>query len=652
MESPEELREALAALRRENDLLRTEADHASLLLSALDAVLCVDGDSDPFSGVFSTLRRVFDYSHAIVLIEREGATGIGAAGVGATGVGATGELECVAASAAAVVGSVWAPDRLLGKALSGRIVTTVATPSAAACPVAAPGLALSGRESALYLPLGVRGRRGIMLLLRDGAQPGFDRAHVALAKKFSLLASHAFAAKHASQAKQESLRLQHLARQLEASQQALRYRASHDHLTGLPNRAYIRELIGEAIAERSPDAQLALAFIDLDDFKQVNDMHGHAAGDALLKAVAKRVQAMIRRSDVFGRISGDEFVIVLNPISRHTDVSALIHRILERLREPLWIGSVQIHPSASIGVAIHPVHGGDYETLRRHADMAMYRAKTLRKGSVAFFNRQLGQEASEKQVRQHELRDALAARAFHCALQQKVDIHTGAIVGFEALLRWIDRAGTMHAPSSFLPLASELGLLDDITRLLVDQLAQALPRLDAHFDSTIHYSLNISPTQAMHLPFMHRLVRQLQDTGRAQRFMLELTEETLVAAEPFQAQVLPLLRHAGIGISIDDFGTGYSSLAKLAELTIDELKIDRSLIRSIHTRTRSQGILRAIESMGQALGISVTAEGIETEEEALYLMAHTGLRIGQGYRFHRPQLLQELLEAAPGLPDS
>ena len=632
MEGSEELREALVTLRRENDLLRVETTHANLLLKALDAVLCVDGDDDPFTEVFSALKPVFDYAHAIVLIEVDETAGDLAS-----------ELECVAASRAAAVGSRWRQDKLLGKALAGRIVTTVTEVGVTAWPDV-PDLDLAGREPALYLPLGVRGRRGLMLLLRECDKPGFDRAHVALAKKFSLLASHALAAKRASQTEAESHRLKHLTDELEASQQALRHRANHDQLTGLPNRAYIQELVGEAIARHRQGEKLALAFIDLDDFKRVNDIYGHAAGDALLKAVSERVRSSIRGTDIFGRISGDEFVIVLDPVTRRSDVSSLVNRMRARLREPFSFEGAEIRPSASIGVAIHPMHGGDYETLRRHADMAMYRAKTISKGGVAFFNRELGRKATEKHILERELREALDARAFHCALQKKADIRTGAVVGFEALLRWVDRHGTVHLPGTFLPLASELGLLNDITDLVVDDLAAALPALDARFGTAVRYSVNVSPTQAVNMQFMEGLVRRLRQTGRTSSFMLELTEESLAATGPFQSQVLPLLRDAGIGLSIDDFGTGYSSLSTIADLTVDELKIDRSLISAIHTRPRNQSILRAIESMGLALGISVVAEGIETMEEKLYLMAQTGLRIGQGYLFHRPQLLDDLLQ--------
>ena len=627
MEGSEELREALVTLRRENDLLRVETTHANLLLKALDAVLCVAGEDDPFAGVFSALMPVFECSHAIVLIEQEDAVD---------------ELACVAASAAPVVGSRWPQDRLLGKALSGRIVATVAEAGVTTWPTV-PGLDLVGREPALYLPLGVRGRRGLMLLLRECDGPGFDRAHVALAKKFSLLASHAFAAKRASQTEAESHRLKHLTEQLEISQQALQHRANHDQLTGLPNRAYIQELVGSMIDRKEPGEKLALAFIDLDDFKRVNDVHGHAAGDALLKEVADRIRSQIRGTDIFGRISGDEFVIVLDPIGRRSDASGVVARMRESLRQPLRIEGAEIHPSASIGVAIYPAHGKDYETLRRHADMAMYRAKTSAKGSIAFFNRELGRIAVEKLKLEQRLRHALETRAFRCALQQKVDIRSHAVVGFEALLRWVDERGDVHRPGHFLPLASKLGLLDDMTFLLLDDLLGNLPFLDAQYGTTLRYSINISPVQATRNQFMQKLVQRLHASGRASSFMLELTEETIAATCSFQSHILPLLREGGIGLSIDDFGTGYSSLATIADLTADELKIDKSLITAIHERPRNQSILRAIESMGAALGLSVVAEGIETIEENLYLMAHTRLNIGQGYLFHKPELLTELI---------
>lgn len=629
MEGSEELREALVALRRENDLLRTETTHAKLLLTALEAVLSVDSRDDPFAGVFSALMTVFESCRAIVLIERDGSAG---------------ELECIAADSPALVGTVWGSSRLFEKALAGRVVATISDSDVSSWPDALERDFRIGTP-ALHMPLGVREKRGLLLLLRAPDQPGFDRAHVALAKKFSLLASHALAARQAHQSEAESHRLKRLTEQLRISQAALSHRANHDQLTGLPNRAHIQELVDNAIARCGKGKRMALAFIDLDDFKRVNDLHGHAAGDTLLKTIADRVCARIRDTDIFGRISGDEFVIVLDDIDRRQDISEMVSRMRGDLCEPLWIDSALIRPSASIGVAFYPAHGKDYETLRRHADIAMYEAKKASKGSIAFYRRELGRRTSERQRLEQRLLRALETGAFRCALQQKVDIRSRAVVGFEALMRWIDEDGEVHAPGYFLKLASEFGLVDEMTDLVVGDLLDHLKLLDARFGTNVRYSINVSPTQATHLPFIKKLVERLHSSGRPRSFILELTEETIAAIGPLQRQVLPLLREAGIGLSIDDFGTGYSSLATLADLTVDELKIDRSLISSIHSRPRSQSILRAIESMSLALGISMVAEGVETAEESLYLMAHTRLNIGQGYLFHRPELLADILRS-------
>lgn len=630
MEGSEELREALVTLRRENDLLRTETTHAKLLLTALDVVLSAHGGEDPFAAVFGALIPVFENSQAIVLIESKKLTG---------------ELECIAADEPVYVGTTWKVDQLLEKVLAGRVVTTISERNVSGWP-AALGAGLTSRRPALYIPLGVRQQRGMMLLLREVRQLGFDRGHVTLARKFALLASHAFAARQANQREEESHRLKQLTEQLETSQRTLSHRANHDQLTGLPNRAYIQELVNNIIAGSNRNQRFALAFVDLDDFKRINDVYGHAAGDTLLKAIADRFRARLRQTDVVGRISGDEFVIVLGPIDRQSDVSTLVSSLRCGLCQPVRIHGAEIHPSASIGVAFYPAHGRDYETLRRHADMAMYQAKSVSKGNIAFYSRELGRAVLEKHRLEQRLRRALKQGAFRCALQRKVDLRNHAIVGFEALLRWVDEDGEVHSPGRFLPLANALGLVDEMTGYVVSDLLAHLGQLDERFGTALRYSINISPTQATRLSFVENLVQRLRSSGRASSFMFELTEESIAAIGPLQNQVLPLLRDAGIGLSIDDFGTGYSSLAMLADLTADELKIDRSLIASIHNRPRSQSILRAIESMSGALGISMVAEGIETDEENAYLIAHTRLNIGQGFLFHRPELLADMLQSS------
>ena len=627
MEGSEELRETLVAMRRENDILRTETTHANLLLKALDAVLCVEGDDDPFVGVFEALLPVFDCATAVVLIERERSPS---------------ELECAASNYEDLVGSLWTSGRTFEKALDGRVVTSVAASGLVDWPACAESV-LDGTQPALFMPLGVRDRRGLLMLLRQGGQTGFDRSHVALAKKFSLLASHAFAAKRASQTAAESHRLKILTEQLKASQDTLQYRANHDSLTGLPNRTYVQELTDRMIAEGEPGQQLALAFIDLDDFKSVNDLHGHAVGDGLLRSVAERVSRQVRPTDVVGRISGDEFVVIFNPFAQRAEISSLANRIKTCLQEPVSVEGVVLTRSGSVGVALYPAHGRDYDTLKRHADTARYQAKLSAKGSVAFFSKTLGRQANEKLALERRLHQAVAAREFKCAVQQKVNIRTGQVVGFEALARWVDGRGVVRTPDKFLRVVDELGLLNEMTLMIAKELIESVDMLSARFGEGLKFNINITPKQCSEVGFMIEVIDLLRRSGRPQDFILEITEESLASFGPFECHVLPLIRRYGLNLSVDDFGTGYSSLAKLADLTVDELKVDRSLISSIGHRSRNQSILRAIESLSLALGISVVAEGVETEAECEYLLSHTNITTVQGYLYHRPHLLSDML---------
>ena len=229
-----------------------------------------------------------------------------------------------------------------------------------------------------------------------------------------------------------------------------------------------------------------------------------------------------------------------------------------------------------------------------------------------------------------------------CAYQPKVDIRTGETVGLEVLLRWRDQGGVIQPPGEFLALAVELGMINDITRSVLDETVGALPDLDSLFGPRTSISINIAARQAADLRFMADFVGDLRATGCAERFMIEFTEEAFFAKSALQETILPMLRDIGTKVSIDDFGVGYSSLSALADLTADELKIDRSFITDIHRRPRSQSILKAIESLGQALGMSIIAEGIERMEELAYLSAATRIRYAQGYYFAKPQTLDEL----------
>jgi c-di-GMP phosphodiesterase Gmr len=749
LHSTEELREALLAAGRERDALMLAHAHAQQLLAALESLLRVNAEDDPFESVFAALHSVFTFSHSMMLAD-------------------CGEshLECIVGHPASLVGSRWSIGPLFRKVLGGRVASTFSSLDIAEWGNAA-ALGLSLERSALYLPVAVRERRGILVLLRAPGDAGFDRNDVELARRFSLLASHALAARYASQSEIEKTQLRDLTAQLRASEheakrnadllkevvellpvgvavqdengsfllvndaaaamigqpasvltgsdplppevdtpglallrsgqvdslrtgtpatvehsaemlgvehtllttykpvtifhetlllsatlditerkrfeQELAHRAFHDQLTGLPNRALMVELVDAALRQNRRRGMFALAFIDIDNFKQVNDYYSHAMGDALLVALAQRVCHHIRPGDTLARISGDEFLLLLNPLSREADLPPLVERIVEALKQPFRIEGREILTSACVGASVFPLHGGDYETLRRNADAAMYRAKRSRKGSASYFDVRMSTSLTARMELEQRLRAATRERHFRAAFQPKVCIATRRTVGFEALVRWVEPDGTVHMPGTFIKLATELALLDDITRLMLDQVAASMPKLKSAFGPDISVSVNVSARQVDDARFMHAFLGQLAETGVADSIIIELTEDALVAAQRFQRVVLPTLRGLGVRVSIDDFGTGYSSLSTLSDITADEVKVDRAFISSIHSRDRSQGILRAIESLCCGLDVAMVAEGVETEEELAYLRTHSSIGFAQGFLFSKPQFLETLL---------
>jgi EAL domain-containing protein (putative c-di-GMP-specific phosphodiesterase class I) len=242
---------------------------------------------------------------------------------------------------------------------------------------------------------------------------------------------------------------------------------------------------------------------------------------------------------------------------------------------------------------------------------------------------------------EQRLRLAIRDRRFCCAFQPKVDIRSERVVGFEALVRWRDDDGEIQPPSSFIELAIELGLIDPITRFVLAEALRSIEHLDQEFGASTTMSVNITAKQASDVNFMRSLAETLHTSNRAERIMLELTEDALVAKSRFQTQILPMLREIGVRVSIDDFGTGYSSLSALADITADEIKVDRSFISRIHQRPRSQSVLRTIESLSHSLGMTIVAEGVETFEELAYLQGATRIRYAQGYYFSKPFFLED-----------
>ncbi len=427
-------------------------------------------------------------------------------------------------------------------------------------------------------------------------------------------------------------------------------RAYFDDLTGLPNRSLLENGVRDLIDDTRGEAKFALAFIDIDNFKHINDYYGHGVGDALLVKIARRLASQIRRSDLLARVGGDEFVLLLAPIGGVDELGADIERLSARLKEPFFVDGHEIFSSASIGVSLYPSHGRDYEALRVSADAAMCRLKSGAKGGVNFFDPAVGRSTAQRAELEQRLRLAIRDRRLCCAFQPKIDFRSQSVVGLEVLLRWRDEDGVIHAPGDFVNLAVELGLMDDITRLVLAETIGAIDRIDEGFGSLTPISVNVAARQAGDFRFMRSFVEALDATGHPERFMVELTEEAFLHKTQFQTRILPMLRDVGAKISIDDFGVGYSSLSALTDITADEIKVDRSFITAIHRRPRSQSLLRAVESLGAALGMSVVVEGVETFEELAYLEAATRIRYAQGFYFARPMFFDEIPRGAPAFP--
>lgn len=418
-------------------------------------------------------------------------------------------------------------------------------------------------------------------------------------------------------------------------------RAYFDDLTGLPNRRLLEEHVNAKASAASPGKRFALVFLDLDHFKQINDFYGHAVGDGLLVELTKRISRSIRETDMLSRISGDEFLLLLDPVCSETEAAGMLEGLFDDIRRPVYVDGFEIFASASAGMSVFPEHGLDYGSLRHNADIAMYKVKGQDRGGLAVFNIGMQQDAVLKMESEQRLRQAILDRHVCCAYQPKVNIRTQEVEGVEALVRLRNEEGIVQAPANFIDLAVELGLIDDLAHLVLDEIRGSIDLIDEMFGQGVRVSVNVAAKQAANEKFMTGFAEALSSTGFPDRFMVEITEDAFISKSKFQTEILPMLRDIGVGISIDDFGVGYSSLSALADITADELKIDRAFITDIHMRPRSQSILKAIESLSEALNMKVIAEGVETIEEVTYLQTATRINFAQGYYFSKPMFIEE-----------
>ena len=515
---------------------------------------------------------------------------------------------------------------------------------AAAANLETPAQALIGASPADFLPAeeAAQRRQWEIELIRSGATVTVEENAASAAGERTWLTSHT-PATIAGRPLLISAALDISSRK--QVEQKLAQHAFFDDLTGLPNRYLINERVDEAL-RRDGSHRFALAFIDLDNFKHINDYYSHVVGDALLVKVAERIRKTLRDTDMLARISGDEFVLLIEPLADEQQARSIVNALLDALKQPFHIEAFEVFTSASIGVSIYPEHGASYEVLRRNADNAMYRAKSGHKGEAVFFDADIGERMTAHMELEQRLRLAIRDRKFCCAFQPKVDLHTHEVVGFETLVRWRDDAGEIHAPGSFIGLATELGLIDPITHFVLAEAIGSIERLDQAFGARTTISINVAAKQAGDLTFMSSLAQVLKDSALCRALHAGIDRRRLRRQEPVpDRRCCRCCARLGVRVSIDDFGTGYSSLSVLADITADEIKVDRSFITAIHQRPRSQSVLRTIESLGLALGMSIVAEGIETFEELAYLQATSRIRYAQGFYFSKPFFLDEIGDA-------
>ena len=435
--------------------------------------------------------------------------------------------------------------------------------------------------------------------------------------------------------------------------QRIEYLASHDSLTGLPNRETFNQLLHFAIeAARRYDKQFALLFIDLDRFKIINDSLGHEAGDALLVEVARRLRQNLRSNDVVARLGGDEFVVILDQSADRGGTEAIARKLLGVVGQPVQLSGHECHTTASIGIAMFPADGSDVHTLTKNADMAMYLAKEDGKNDFRFFTKEVKMQSIERLTLETCLRHALERNEFSLQYQPKVDLATRQITGVEALLRWTHPERGMLPPAQFIPLAEETGLIVPIGRWVLKEACAQNMAWQRRGLRPVSMAVNLSPRQFVDESLLHDIDEALLASGMSPVLLqLEVTESMVMRNVSRAIKVLDAIQDRGIRLAIDDFGTGYSSMSLMKQFPIDTIKIDRSFVRDLPNDSEDQAIAQAIISMGKALGMTVVAEGVERCEQETFLRNH-GCDEMQGFLISKPlssEQLADLLRSAPQL---
>jgi len=421
-------------------------------------------------------------------------------------------------------------------------------------------------------------------------------------------------------------------------QEQLERQANHDQLTGLPNRVLLGDRIAQGIAQASRQGYfLALVFIDLDNFKYINDSLGHAAGDELLKVIATRLTGCLRSADTVARLGGDEFVLVINDHYRSSSVISLLERVLKDIGRPVMLGGREFHVGASLGVAMYPSDGDDAQILLKHADVAMYAAKNRGRNNFQFFTRELNRQADERLRLEAAMRDALehAGGGFDVYYQPKVD-HRRRIVGVEALARWFHPELGAVGPDRFIPIAEETGLILPLTTVILRGAFAAARRWNHQRDVPLRMAVNLSAQLFLNDDIVAHVAGLLREAELPPaQVELEITESVFLGDSERTVALLSDFRALGVSLAMDDFGTGYSSLSYLRRFPLDTIKLDRMLVTGVECEEDMAMIARAAVSLGKSLRKTVVAEGVENQAQFDFLR-YQGCDEFQGYLLSRP----------------
>jgi diguanylate cyclase (GGDEF)-like protein len=428
-------------------------------------------------------------------------------------------------------------------------------------------------------------------------------------------------------------------------QEKIRFQALHDMLTGLPNRLLFNELLAKTLPNATRNSEsLAVMFLDLDRFKIINDTLGHTLGDKLLQSVAQRLTESLREGDTVARWGGDEFTILLPRVNYLNEVDQVAQRILQALENVFYLDGHELYVSASIGIALFDEHSHDAETLIKHADAALYHAKDKGRNNYQFYTTTLSSQTPELLNLEKSLRYALERQELSVYYQPRVNIMTGLITGMEALVRWQHPEMGLVAPSIFIPLAEESGLIIPIGEWVLREACMQNKAWQLAGLPSLTVAVNLSPKQFRQSTLVEDVAQILAETGLKPHFLeLEITESTAIADLEFTRTVLQRLEAMGVHLSIDDFGTGYSSLSRLQLLPLHNLKIDKSFIQELTTDVRVAHIVQAIVSLGRSLGLRLTAEGVEKDEELNFLRSIQCEDV-QGFLFYKPLSAEKATE--------